>query len=249
MKALCLGLALGAWLLMGAGQRPQVAATARPIATPTFTATVTPAAVVPVELSAAARALTRAQSRLLFIQADFKMTVDDAKTAKPFLNASGEVWLANERRYRVQYQTPQRQLLVSNGHQRWLYLQAINQVQLQALPPQGNPTEFFLELGGGLARLVKHARVTRRQEGNLEVYTLIPESGQDSLYKKAVLWTKGKNSLPVKLMVLAERRVQVSFELKQVKLAGENLTASEKALFQFQIPKDAEVIEMLAPMP
>jgi outer membrane lipoprotein carrier protein len=175
------------------------------------------------------------------------MTVADPVSGKVVLNAGGEVWLANKRRYRVQYQQPQKQLLVSNGRRRWLYLQAINQVQLQALPPEGNPTEFFLELGGGLARLVKHARVTHRKEGMLDVYTLVPGAG--SLYQKAVLWTKGKNKLPVKLVVLAERRVQVTFRIKQVKLTEQKLTPAETGLFNFQIPKDAEVIEMLGNMP
>lgn len=191
-----------------------------------------------------AKALARAQERINFFTATFKLVVKEKDSNKVQLDADGKLWLAGNRRYRVDYEQPQKQTLVSNGKKRWLYLKAINQVQVQSMPPEGNPAEFFLELGGGLSRLLKHCDVKVEAKKDYELYTLTPRDGKSG-FDQARIWTNGKDKLPYRLEVDAEKIVTVKFSSIQTKLDEQKMNEQESARFEFIFPKDAEVIEML----
>lgn len=237
-----------AMLVVAAGQKPKsLPSTPQPVAT---RAIIDAKKALPSgrSLTAAEQSLARAQDNINFYHARFEIKVVDHQQKQTILDAAGQVWLANDRRYRVHYDRPEQQVLVSNGKKRWLFLPKINQVQVQAMPPEGNPTEFFLELGGGLSRLLQSCRATVRQEDERFIYTLRPLSGQQLGFNQAIIWTKGKDKLPVKLVVEAERQITVLFTPIQVKLGKQQMTKTEEEKFHFIAPKDAEMIEMFWPM-
>jgi outer membrane lipoprotein-sorting protein len=154
----------------------------------------------------------------------------------------------------VQYTQPERQLLVSDGKQRWLYLEKINQVQIQALPPAGDANEFFLELGGGLPALVARCQVKRlaaEETKEQRAYQLTPRPNESLQFQQVKIWISRADQLPRRVVVEAERRVEARFKNISIHTLKQLSQAPDKGLppsrFTFQAPKDAEVIEMLWP--
>ena len=257
------GVAVLGLLLMvtGAGRKPGIAP-ARPKAperteqSHTTTAPATPAVTaaprqrqpdgLAVKPSQAAEEIIAAQRAIKDLSADFSFKIiGDARPGQDFA-AQGKVWMASGRRYRVQYEQPERQLLVSDGTKRWLYLEKINQVQIQALPSAPDPNDIFLELGGGLPKLILQCRVKRLATDaagkGIRQYELIPREGEGLGFTRVLLWLEGKNLLPRRLEIEAARYVQVEF--KNVKI---NHKPTPVSLFNFTPPAKAEVIEMFWP--
>ncbi len=215
-----------------------------------------PAAGGAAESGTAVRKLVEAQQAIGDLQADFSLTIAGAAAGHQDLQAGGKLWLAPGRRYRVEYTRPETQLLVSNGSQRWLYLKKINQVQKQALPPEGSPSEFFLELGGGLATWLDRCQVSAirvpGQSQDEHVFELVPRPGQDLSFTRARLWLSGKQLLPRRVVVEAARRVTAEFSRVRVhtrrQLKRDPAAGLPASLFAFTPPPDAEVIEPLWPV-
>jgi outer membrane lipoprotein-sorting protein len=204
--------------------------------------------------AAEVRALEQAQARIGDLSADFTLTVRGGAAQGRALNARGKIFLSAGRRYRVEYTTPEVQWLISDGKVRWLYLKKINQVQKQALPPAGNPSEFFLELGGGLADLLKRSRVTRVLKdagapGRWE-YDSVPLSAEGFGYRRARIWVEGEALLPVRVEIDAEKPVSVALSHVIVHTRAA-LNRGEPGLparlFEFTPPADADVVEPLFP--
>jgi outer membrane lipoprotein carrier protein len=257
------GVAILGLLLMGtgAGRKPGLTPTMpktpdRPgqshstpeQATPAVTAAPRPdqPAGLPVRPSPAADEITTAQQAIKNLTADFSFKIIGAARAGQDFAAQGKVWLASGRRYRVQYEQPERQLLVSDGTKRWLYLEKINQVQIQALPSVLEPNDIFLELGGGLPKLISQCRVKRLaadvKKNGIRQYELIPREGEALGFTRVLLWLGGKYLLPCRMEIEAARRVQVEFG--NVKI---NYNPMSSAWFNFTPPAEAEVIEMFWP--
>lgn len=204
--------------------------------------------------AAEVEALARAQAAIGDLAAEFTLTVKGGSPQERTLKAKGKIFLAAGRRYRVEYVSPEAQLLVSDGKQRWLYLKKINQVQKQTLPPAGNPQEFFLELGGGLAQWLKHAQITRVLKVGATPerweYDCAPLSGETQTYQRARIWVRGENRLPETVEIDAEKSVRVTLSRVTIhrrddlQAGGAGLPAK---LFEFTPPADAEVVEPLWP--
>jgi outer membrane lipoprotein-sorting protein len=215
-----------------------------------------PGAATSTAYAAERQALAEAQRQIGDLTADFSLTVQGQGTGPKSgaWKARGKISLATGRRYRVEYSSPEVQWLVSDGKQRCLYLKKINQVQKQALPPAGNPSEFFLELGGGLAELLKRCQITRMVKqavgsGRWE-YDCVPNPGETLEFQRARIWVDGPLKLPVRVEIEAAKSVTV--ELKRVKVHTRAELQAGKAglpesLFQFTPPAGAEVIEPLWP--
>ncbi len=200
-----------------------------------------------VKPSQAAEEINAAQRAIKDLSADFSFKIIGAARQGQDFAAQGKVWMASGRRYRVQYEQPERQLLVSDGTKRWLYLEKINQVQIQALPLAPDPNDIFLELGGGLPKLILQCRVKRLatdapEKKGIRQYELIPREGEDLGFTRVLLWLEGKNLLPRRVEIEAARYVQVEF--KNVKI---NHKPTPVSLFNFTPPAKAEVIEMFWP--
>lgn len=200
-----------------------------------------------VKPSQAAEEITRAQQAIKNLTADFSFKIIGAARPEHDFTAQGKVWMASGRRYRVQYEQPERQVLVSDGTKRWLYLEKINQVQLQALPSDTAPNDIFLELGGGLPKLISQCRVKRLAKDSagkngVRQYELIPREGEGLGFTRVILWLEGKDLLPRRVEIEAARRVRVEF--KNVKI---NYKPVSSSLFNFTPPAGAEVIEMFWP--
>jgi outer membrane lipoprotein-sorting protein len=245
-------LLIWGWILSATGVNAAVAAEpAVPGASPTAQAAASEPTPIPLTgQNRAAQEIITAQERLAEVAADFKLTVAGAARGAADLVAEGQVWLASGRRYRVQYRKPEVQVLVSDGRQRWLYLKKINQVQIQPLPPAGNPSEFFLELGGGLPALVTRCHVRRLPEdGGARVYELTPRPGSELQFQTARLWLAGDNLLPRRVEVKAARRVRVDFTRvtahTRKNVAAHPDLALDPDTFLFTPPQGAEVIEPL----
>lgn len=254
------GLAVMTPLAQANGNRAPEPATAVPSpgsgATPaaSMTTTPTPTPVTPAAVSAGAD-LAAAQRALGDLSAEFELQVARAGQGSAAFSASGKLWLASQRRYRVQYLRPERQLLVSNGKQRWLYLEAIRQVQVQTLPPAGDPNEFFLELGGGLANLITECTVDRLpaslEQPQRTGYQLVPLASSRLAFQRAEVWVEGPEAVPRYVVVEAARRVEVRLRPLKVHLARELVEHPEVGLtaswFEYAPPPGAEVIEMMWP--
>ncbi|MCD4813232.1 outer-membrane lipoprotein carrier protein LolA [bacterium] len=249
--------ALVGMMLAGSGVGKKVTVVPTPVITPQ--ATVVVSAVKPEKPvqqqhgdgKAAAR-LAAAQEALAELTADFALVVPKAGKDGATFTAQGKMWVAAGRRYIVAYEQPEKQRLVSNGSKRWLYLEKINQVQIQSLPPAGNPNEFFLELGGGLPALIKQCDVQElpkdRKHPEWEGFVLIPKSGTSLGFSQVKMWLAGKQLLPRRVVVMSQRKVRVDFSNVKVHTLDELLREPEKGLdaglFTFEIPQGAEVIEM-----
>jgi outer membrane lipoprotein-sorting protein len=204
--------------------------------------------------AAEVEALAQAQERIGDLSAEFALTVKGGAGPGRALKAKGKIYLAAGRRYRVEYTSPETQLLVSDGRQRWLYLKKINQVQKQALPPAGNPSEFFLELGGGLADLLRRSQITRVVKdagapGRWE-YDCKPLPGESLTYHRARIWVQGEDKLPARVEIDADKPVSVA--LSHVKIHTRTDLQNGAAglptqLFEFKPPADADVVEPLWP--
>lgn len=198
-------------------------------------------------------ALIAAQKNIAWLTADFTLTIGGAGENGSDFIARGKVWLASGRRYRVEYTSPESQVLVSDGRQRWLYLKKINQVQLQALPANGNPQEFFLEIGGGLPDLIRRCRVRVERPKNQQtpgrVFELTPLEGQDLQFAQAKIRVQGKKLLPQRVDIQAARPVTVEFQAvtaySRADLKKKPGTAVPEEKFTFTPPPGAEVIENL----
>jgi len=206
----------------------------------------------PAVSSRAAQELVAAQKQIADLTANFSLTVPGAGKDGGDLQARGEIWLASGRRYRVEYSQPEAQILVSDGKQRWLYLKKINQVQVQRLPPAGNPGELFLELGGGLPSLIARCQVQRLDdEDGLRVYELVQRPGEPFQFRRARLWLTGDLLLPKRVEVEAARRMRVEFSQVSVHtqeaLKQDPKVGVSPKQFTFTCPEGAEVIEPLWP--
>ncbi len=238
-------------LITSAARRPTVAST--PITSATSLAA-QPVAAKPVIIkqSAAGKELMEAQQGIGDLTAKFALIITGAGKNGEDFTAQGKMWLTTGRQYAVQYEQPERQRLVSDGNKRWLYLEKINQVQIQSLPPAGNANDFFLELGGGLPALVKQCEVKRfaveKNMPGVSGYILVPNIGTQLEFTQVKLWVQGKNLLPVRVVVQAVRQVRVEFSEVEIHTLEELVREPEKGVptstFRFEPPKDAEVIQM-----
>ncbi|MCK5219516.1 outer membrane lipoprotein carrier protein LolA [bacterium] len=201
---------------------------------------------LPMKPDRAAMEITAAQQAIKNLTADFSFKIIGAAQPEHDFTAQGKVWMASGRRYRVQYEQPERQLLVSDGTKRWFYLEKINQVQIQALPSESDPNDIFLKLGGGLPKLISQCRVKRLTAGagknGIRQYELIPRDGAGLGFTRVLLWLEGKYLLPRRVEIVAARHVQVEF--RNVKI---NHNPETSSWFSFTPPAEAEVIEMFWP--
>ncbi len=210
-------------------------------------ATVVPAANSKAAYADDIQSLAEAQQKIGDLTADFDLTIHGGGAKGGAWKAKGKIVLATGRRYRVDYVSPEVQNLVSDGKQRWLYLQKINQVQKQNLPAAGNPREFFLELGGGLADLLQRCQVTQViKKGETWEYDCRPRAGEALDFQRARIRVEGPMKLPSRVEIDAAKPVVVV--LKHVRIhTREALQKGQKgvsdAIFKFTPPADAEVIE------
>lgn len=250
---LLLGSAL-ALTALGAGRKPEPTPTVVPSPTAVTAIVTTQTAVMASQgaSASAARELREAQEAIGDLEADFALTVSGAGPGGKDMIARGKAWLASGRRYKVEYQEPDVQKLVSNGSRRWLYLEKINQAQLQSLPPVGNASELFLELGGGLAAILSRCEVRslpspagRPQERGFE---LIPKPNAGLGFTRASLWMTGTPLAPLRIAVSAEREVRAEFRNVKIHTQEDLLRDPESGLpagwFEFKPPAGAEVIEL-----
>jgi len=220
--------------------------------TPTVQAEEKGLLVATAENNPVARELVAAQETIGDLTADFTLIISGAGKDGSDFTAQGKMWLTTGRRYAIQYEQPERQRLISDGTKRWLYLEKINQVQIQSLPPAGNPNDFFLELGGGLPALIKQCEVKRfavkKNLSGITGFELTPRAGTSLGFKRARLWLQGKHLLPVRVVVEAARQVRVEFRNVKIHTLQELLHDPEQGLpasiFTFSPPQDAEVIQM-----
>jgi outer membrane lipoprotein-sorting protein len=204
--------------------------------------------------SAAGRALAASQRQLADLTAEFSLEIAGAGQDGRDLEAHGHVWLGSGRRYRVEYDRPEVQVLVSDGKQRWLYLKQINQVQRQPLPPAGSSNELFLELGGGLPAVLAQCWVERlADEGASQVYDLMPQAGSGLDFSSARLWVSGPLRLPRRIMIEGARRVNVEFIAPKAhtraELARRPGAGVPAERFRFTPPPNAEVVEPIVTTP
>lgn len=198
-----------------------------------------------------ARRWMESQNEIGEMRADFFLTVEKAGPDGQDWTGAGKIWLAAGRKYRVNYEKPEPQILVSNGAQRWLYLKKINQVQVQSLPPEGNPAEFFLELGGGLAGWLARCqteRLSALEKPGWRVFALTPRPGKELGFTQVRLWVRGRERVPRRVEVDSERRVRIEFKRLEVftrfDLKWRPGLGVPKDWFTFSAPPGAEVIEM-----
>lgn len=252
-KAVLLLILISVGLLgSGAARKPAMIPVPTKVIVPTPAAEHSVKPETSVKLSAAARELSEAQEAIGDLTADFTLIIAGAAKDGGDFTAQGKMWLTTGRRYAVQYEEPERQRLISNGKKRWLCLEKINQVQIQSLPPAGNPTDFFLELGGGLPALIKQCQVKRFKVNNGRSDTfgfeLVPLAGTNPGFQKVQLWLQGKQLLPLRVVVAAARQVRVEFRKVSIHTVQELLRDPEKGVpasrFTFEPPADAEVIQM-----
>lgn len=225
----------------------------RPTPTPAGPPVVTPAPAQAATGSAAAE-LARAQKEIANLTAEFTLFISGSGPKGRDLEAHGRVWLGPGRRYRVEYDRPEEQVLVSDGTRRWLYLKKIAQVQVQPLPPPGSASELFLELGGGLPSLLERCRVEWLADaGDQRTYVLTPRPNSGLDFSRARLRVAGPRLLPQRVEVEAARRIEVEFtglvahtHEEAARTPGATVPAER---FRFTPPPGAEVIEPLVTAP
>lgn len=179
-------------------------------------------------------ALARFLDGVQTLQAGFTQVQTDEQGEK-LSSSAGTMALSRPGKFRWEYQTPNPQLIVTDGRQLWLYDADLKQVSLRPAEEalQGTPaallsqrktlTETFNAVDAGVDHGIQKLRLT-------------PKS-KDSDFVSVELWLKG--GTPVRMLFSDQLGGATDISFSQIKTNGK----LDAALFQFVPPKGVEVID------
>ena len=147
---------------------------------------------------------------------------------KQFLN--GRFWVRRPDQIAVIYDEPSPQTVVSSGNKTILYQPEINQVTKIT----GDAKPVFVDIYAGFIGLFERGQVIEVEERSGFYRVLVLREGEE-----IALMVDDKSLLPRSLLQLSgEYRTRVDF-----KSLEKNIEIDKKR-FEFEAPKDAEIIEM-----
>jgi len=173
---------------------------------------------------------------LTTLTARFRHTLH-AKTLGQEEVEEGTLYLAPKGRMRWQYQTPKGKVAVSDGERSWLYLPSENQVFVQKVS-SGPDAPLTLRLLAGTADLAKEFTCVSAREVD-GVVTLRLKPTQEVQGVQEVDVAVGAGGLLQRVSYTDGLGNEIILEFAEMK-SGAPLDA---ALFRFQPPKDAKVLQ------
>ncbi len=171
-----------------------------------------------------------------FVQKAYLKVLGQSQTAE------GDVFIKKPGKMRWDYNSPDRQILVSDGQDLWLYLpdeKEVTKMNVKSIYSSNTPA-LFLAGRGQLTKSFTIGKVT--EEGGLYIAELIPRNKTQSLSKMVLLADK-------KNFQIVGSRVYDNLGNK-TEMIFSNITTNptlNKNLFQFEVPKGVELID-LSPM-
>jgi outer membrane lipoprotein carrier protein len=190
-------------------------------------------------LAALAPAVARADlideyfSGLESIQADFVQTVVDS-AGEQVQDSKGRVWIERPGRFRWDYQTPYRQLIVADGTQLWTYDEDLEQATVKTMDAALSSTPAMLLSG---YRPLSEVMVWEPDTDN-DQYTwfrLHPKE-KDSAVEKVRIGFDGKQLAIIEVVDGFGNHTRIRFS---------NLQRNQKldrGLFQLQLPEGTDII-------
>jgi len=157
------------------------------------------------------------------------------------VRSSGRVWLAKPGRMRWDYEAPRKSQVIANGRELWIYDPSAREVQ------HLEPTQSFLD-GAALQFLVGEGRLVESfdlsvRECRLDEVEIELVPREDASYERLglrVRFTTGE-VVSTTLIDLLGNRTEVRF------LDARSDRAPANSHFRFDVPADAEVIELGSP--
>ncbi|MFC0268315.1 outer membrane lipoprotein chaperone LolA [Kushneria aurantia] len=177
--------------------------------------------------------LTALLEPLRTYSADFTQQVVDGGGGN-LQNASGHMWLSRPGRFNWQVDDPWRQTVVSDGQQVYLYDPDLEQVSIRPLDQRVTHTPALL-LSGRADELTDNYRVSRRQQGTTEIFSLSPKA-KDSLFEALELIFHSEQLAGINLTDSTGQRTEISFDNIEI---NPSISADR---FSFDIPAGVDVI-------
>lgn len=170
-------------------------------------------------------------------QASFKQTLFD-EYGESLEDSAGQVVLAKPGKFRWEYQTPYRQVIVSNGQLIWVYDEDLEQVTVNKIPPQSSRSPLALLVDGAKIDETYHIEQGAR-EGDLQWLKLSPLFS-DSEYQSIEI---GVNDTDVVAMRLHDNLNQLT-ALRFQEISND--VEIDQQIFEFSIPTGVDVVNGIA---
>ena len=137
--------------------------------------------------------------------------------------------------FRWHTDAPMEQLLVSNGEKVWLYDPDLEQVTIQTLDKRLTHTPALL-LSGDVSEIQENFTISHQEGGNVVDFMLKPKS-KDTLFDSLRLSFRSGVLNDMQLIDSIGQRTNILF------LSVKMNEAVDDALFSFEIPEGADVIQ------
>ena len=170
--------------------------------------------------------------RAHFVQKAYLKIMDQAQESE------GEVSIKKPGKMKWMYNAPDRQILVSNNKNLWLYIPEENQVtkaSVQEIYTTNTPA-LFLSGEGNLAKTFRTKNITL--DGEIIKISLIPEK-RGSGVKELILFANNKNYQIIGSRVYDRLGNMTEIQFSNIRI---NLQIPDR-LFEFEIPDGVELLD------
>lgn len=185
-----------------------------------------------------AERLTSLLEPLKTYSADFTQRVTDGGGGS-FQDAEGHMWLSRPGRFNWQVDDPYPQTVISDGEQVYLHDPDLEQVSIRPLDRRVTHTPALL-LSGRADQLTDNYRVSLRQQGTTEIFSLTPKAN-DTLFQSLELMFHSERLAGINLTDSTGQRTEIAFENIEL-----NPSVSDDR-FRFDIPEGVDVIRQDGP--
>ncbi|QJQ95727.1 MULTISPECIES: outer membrane lipoprotein chaperone LolA [Halomonadaceae] len=180
-----------------------------------------------------AQRLTQLLEPLQTYSASFDQRILDG-SGQRLQEAGGQMWLSRPGKFRWEVNAPYQQIVVSNGHEVYLYDPDLEQVTVQPLDTRVTHTPALL-LSGSASELTGSYEVAYQQQGAIETFTLTPRS-PDTLFEELKM---SFNNERLNALQMADSTGQ----LTAIEFDGIEFNPSiDESRFVFDIPDGTDVI-------
>lgn len=147
--------------------------------------------------------------------------------------AKGHIFLAHENKIRIEYKSPQEQIIVSDGDSIWMYTPMNEQVLLR--PATGSENFMFQYFQDANPTLITDDEIINKTPCYLIELTPNQDAGGD--IRKIHTWINQKTFLPDQIKLTDINDNIVIYTLSDIRQKD----AIKEGLFQFTIPENVEV--------
>lgn len=174
-------------------------------------------------------------SGLQRIEADFVQTVVDA-AGETLQDSKGRVWIERPGRFRWDYQTPYRQLIVSDGKQLWTYDPDLEQATVKPLDAALSSTPAMLLSGfRPLSEVMVWEADTETDNDRYTWFRLYPKE-KDAAVEKVRIGFDGEQLSVIDVVDGFDNHTRIEF------FGMQRNQRLDEALFQLRLPAGTDVI-------